>query len=99
MSWQALRSLDGVSEHECLAPAFRWDQDCQADSDAEVNPTETIRAYNPNPIQYEQDRRAQTQKNRKPAITLIFGETKMVGDTGIEPATSCVSCRRSNQLS
>jgi hypothetical protein len=28
-----------------------------------------------------------------------YAKTKMVGDTGVEPATSCVSCKRSNQLS
>ena len=32
-------------------------------------------------------------------IVLTHKYFKMVGDTGVEPVTSCVSCMRSNQLS
>ena len=36
--------------------------------------------------------------NRHLSDSTRFPSSKMVGDTGIEPVTSCVSCKRANQL-
>ena len=36
--------------------------------------------------------------NRHLSDAARFPMSEMVGDTGIEPVTSCVSCKRANQL-
>ena len=36
--------------------------------------------------------------NRHLSDAVRFPMSEMVGDTGIEPVTSCVSCKRANQL-
>ena len=36
--------------------------------------------------------------NRHLSDSAHFPRSEMVGDTGVEPVTSCVSCKRANQL-
>ena len=38
-------------------------------------------------------------RHKKSPIGIIWQQGKIVGDTGLEPVTSCVSSRRSSQLS